>query len=508
MEKINMHGSKRNRISSISIGLTAVVLVLLYMLSGCASEPEVVEQGPPDWVLSPPRGDDLFEYFVGRATDAAGDAVKAEDQAVYSLLGEITRYIGVTVTAESTAEARATLDDFESAVTETVKQTGTARVSGFRIIDKYLDQRDGAVTMYILGQYEKKALEAEKRRITDLFKEKIEAITGPEEEGQKLEQIGDLFGALTKYIEAAIAASSSDVENADVKFERNINNAKNVVSQINLIAMNDNIQGVIGEPFDDDFLLKVVQGGDADGFGLEGVNVRISYKELRSNGRMGVKSLSSQTDTEGFIAFTHPVPNFVGSESVVMALDLSAYLEPLEEIDDAFYKYVESLEDLIDEKRVTYRYTTISMAKEIPTGIVVLDVDMASNPTGDNLTASGILESLNEANFTVKSLSYDTSLLQGMSDAEIIQILAANFDSQVRRVVFGIITLEEFDETDGDYLVKVSGTVKAADLKNNTILYTKNLFSRSRGGSSDSAISAAFKNLGKKFGSDLARNLP
>jgi hypothetical protein len=506
-----MPGSTQDRLSSILTVLLAALAVLLLFLSGCATttttEPEEIP-GPPDWVLTPPQADGLHEYFVGHAADAGGDIVKAEDQAVYSLLGEITRYLGVTVTTESTAEARATLDDFEAAVTETVKQTGTARVSGFRIIDRYIDEREDRVTIYILGQYEKKALEAEKSRITEQFKEKIEAISGPEDDAKKLELLGDYFGALTKYIEAAVAATSSDIENADIKFERNINNAKNVVSQINVFGLNDNLQGVIGEPFEEDFRLKVVQGTDPDGFGLEGVNIRVSYKELRSNGRMGIKSINIQTDAEGFISFTHPVPNFVGSENIVMALDLSAYLEPLEDVDPGFYKYIESLEDLLDEKRVTFRYTIISMAKEIPTGIVVLDVDMGRNPTGNNLTASGILEALGEANFTVKSLPYDTSLLQNMSDAEIIQILAANFDSQVRRVVFGIIALEEFDETDGDYLVKVSGTVKAADLKNNNILYTKNLFSRSRGSSSESAISAAYKNLGKKFGSDLARNLP
>ena len=65
-----------------------------------------------------------------------------------------------------------------------------------------------------------------------------------------------------------------------------------------------------------------------------------------------------------------------------------------------------------------------------------------------------------------------------------------------------------FEESEGNFLVKVSGTVKAADLATGTILFTDSRSKRSRGGNTVSVINAAFRGLGKEFGEALAAGLP
>ena len=182
-------------------------------------------------------------------------------------------------------------------------------------------------------------------------------------------------------------------------------------------------------------------------------------------------------------------------------------METLEDAPDQFFSYVEGLEELITAKRVTFEYTVISRAKEISTGIAFVDVDRAGNPRNISDCQAGILESLSEAGFRVRALRVDFPM-ENMSDQEIIDRVAALYGTQVERVIFGVANISEFSDTDGNYIVKVAGTVKTADLFSSAILYTGNAFKRSRGGNAQSAISAAFKGLGREFGKEMAAKLP
>jgi hypothetical protein len=499
----------RKALGKVSFLATTVFLAFL----GCATtaRPGAAEppsKNPPAWVLTPPAADARYEYFVGSSSDTGGDAVKAEEQAVYSLIAEITRYIGVTITTETTSQAKAALDSFQAQVIQQVRQTGSARVAGLRVADKFVHRDPSRVTVYVLAQYDRAELQKERDRIAAVFQEQIDAVAAPEARGKQLDGSGDLFGAIKSYIEAAAAASGSNIDNAAIKFERNINNAKAVINKVGLIPLSGALTGEVGSPLPGTFRLKVVAGQRENDPPVRGANIQVSYKEVRSGGRVGVRAVNLQSGEDGVVEFEHPVPTFVGSEKVTMMLDLSSFLIPLDRAPRAFSSYVSGLQDLVNAKRINFEYTVVSRAKNVPTGIVVLDTDASSNPTGSSGTASGILEALSADGFRVRALSFNAATLRGMSDTDVVKNVAASFGGQVERVIFGVIAVDEFEETRGSFQVRVAGTVKAADLRTGQILYSKRMFKRGIGGSSDGAVSAAFRNLGMDFGRDLSRNLP
>jgi len=504
--------SMRSKLTTF-LGIGICIGLLLALLS-CASAPkgtaskEGEKKAPPDWVLTPPKETAQYYFFVGSASDPKGDAVRAEEQAVYSLIAEITRYLGVRVTSETTSEARATLDRFQAQVTQQVKQEGAARVSGLRVADKFIQREGDRVSVYILAQYDRAELEKEKARIAAIFQEQVDAVAIPESKGKRLETQGDLFGAIRSYIEAAIAAATSKVENADIKFERNINNAKRVVSRIGLVPLTKEVSGMIGEPLPASFRVKIVDGQAESDPPVAGAEVQVSYKEARSLGRPTVRTVALKSGEDGIVEFKHPVPTFVGKESVVMVLDLSSYLTPLENVPRQYRSLVNSLEDLVLSKRVDLPYTVVSRAKNIPTGVVVLDLDAAGNPTGSSRTMAGVLEGLTEEGFKAVSISLDPVALKGKGDSDIIRAIASQFGDQIDRIVFGSVAIDEFIENRGQFQVRVTGTLKAAELKTGQVLYTKRMLKRSIGSNAEAAIGAAFRNLGLDFGKDLARNLP
>ncbi|MEW5816225.1 MAG: hypothetical protein AB1798_12620, partial [Spirochaetota bacterium] len=416
-------------------------------------------------------------------------------------------FIGVKITAETSSTAKATLDTYQAEISEKINQSSFAQITDFRIEDKWVEKTDLRVTVYLLGKYKKDTLLKEQARIKAVFAEQVEAVAGPEREGDILFRSGEYYAAAVKYLEAAAAAVTAGVDNADIKFERNINKARNVIGLINLIPLNDNLKTYVGQDFPENFLLKVAAGGSSEEPGLKGVPIRVVYLELRSNGRMGADTAFLQSDGNGIIAFRRPIPRFVGDEKLTMSLDLGPPMEALENLPEKYKGAIEGLEQLTAGKRVSFNYKSISRASTFPIAVLVLDVGKAGNPIEAGDSAAGIVESLSEADFDLVPISVDFSILS-LSDTEIINRVKELYGAKIDRLVFGISRIDSFSESGDNYIVKVTGSVKVADIKTGSILYSDNKIKNSRGSNSLSAISAAFKELGRSYGKDIVDRLP
>ena len=501
---LNLRGTKNFRAIQIYAGLC---LATVATLTGCAGGPASSSQ-VPSWVLGPPLGDKLYEYFVGSGSDQSGDAPKAEAQATSSLLSEVVRFLGVRITATSTATARSSLDSFRSDVIQQVRQSGEARIKGFDVVDRYIQRRSNAVSVYILARYNRQDLIAEQSRLAALFHEQVEAIAGPERDGDQLLAVGDVYRAVQKYIEAASAAASSTLENAGIQFRRAVNKATDALSRLSLRKLNDNLTATVAQPFAEDFLARAEVSGGGSVTPAAALPLVVSYETRRGNGTAGIDRAIIRTDRNGVARFTHPMPSTVGSATLTMRVDFESSIRILDALPQTDQQLVDGLRQAISSARLSYSYLVVSRAKAIPLSVVVLDTDIAGNPTGRSDTASGVEQALSQAGFTLPVLQFDAQKLSGRSDAEIIADLR-NAVSQPgdRRVAYGVVAIEEFNETDG-YIVKVGGTLKVADLASGRILYSRTLSTRSRADNASTAISAAFGAIGRTFGKDIARSLP
>ncbi len=486
--------------------ITALVIMItaLLVLSGCASAPDTAEGKSqlPQWVISPPKDTQDSVYFVGAGS--AADEASARNAAGAELVSSVTRFLGVKVTSETTVKAKDTLKEFTSTLESTIHESSSAVISDFRIIDSYTEKKNGVVNVYLLGEYKKSSLLKEKARIEAVFAEQVNAVSGPESKGDSLLASGDFYGAAVRYMEAASAAAVSDIDNADIKFRRNIDKASRAVSSITLTPVSGELSAYIGKPFPGPFVCKVSGNGKA----LSGVPVRISYKVMRNNGRMAVRSSVVSSDNGGLVSFTRPAARFVGKDKVTMSLDFSSSLETLDSVRKDLYPPVEALEKMIQSKRAVLPYTVVSRAKEIPTGVYVADEDNSGALTGKTDTASGILEALSKQNFDVKSLPVSDPPA-GRSDDEIIRYVKQKYGSSIKRLVFGTAGIAGFQEENGMYSVKVSGDIKVVDLATGKILFSSGTrFKTALGSNLNSAISAAFKQFGKEVGRMMMNTLP
>ncbi len=479
------------------------ILALAAGLLGCASAPPAASSGSlPDWVVSPPQDTADAVYFIG--SGSAADSAAARNAAGADLVSSVTRFLGVKVTSETTVTARDTLKEFTSTLDSTIHESSSAILGDFKVVDTFTEEKNGVVNVYLLGEYKKSSLLKERDRIQAVFAEQREAISGPEAEGDALSKKGEYYNAAVKYIEAASAASVSDVDNAEIKFRRNMDKARKAVSMIQLVPGDTVPSAYIGQPFSQPFVCRVT----ADGKALSQVPVRISYRIVKSNGRKTVRSSVVSSGIDGTVSFVRPPASFVGSEKLTMSLDLSAAMEKLEDVKKSLYGEVEALDDMLGSKRVSFTYSVLSHAREIPTGILVADEDNSGALTGKTDTAAGILEALSSLKFTVKTLPVSGSLTAGNDDA-LIKKINAQYGKSIKRLIFGTAGIAGFQEENGMYSVKVSGNIKVVELSTGKILYSSGTrFKTALGTNLNSAISAAFKQFGKETGKLMANTLP
>ena len=490
----------------VSVTLIAAAALLLY--SACASGPGgEASQPPPEWVLNPPEADDQYAYFTGSGTSDKGVLAEAEQAARGAVLDEIMRYLGVRVTSETTATARASLDDFRTDVVQQLTSTSSGRVTGLEIAEKWQVEQAGGLTLYLLARYNKTDLAREKRRLEQVFQEKIEAVSGPEQEAQDLAAGGQLYQAAVRYLDAAAAAFKSDLENSEIKFERNINQASDVVRRIALVKLNNNLTTYLGQQFQEPFRAKVVDGSGSDDPGVAGASVRVVYKVMRPDGRAAVRTETVKADAEGMVAFRSPAPNFVGKERLIMSLDMSDAMESLLDLPDELYNQVEGFEQLVLNKKVTFSFESLSAASRISTGVAVFDLDASDNPISLTETSDGLLEKLGQAGFKLDNLPVAVTNIAGRPTAQVIRFLKNNFAGQVERAIFGTAKISDHAQDKNTVIIQVTGTVTVVELSSGRTLLTVNRSKRAQGTNTSAALSTAFKKLGEDMAEAIINQL-
>lgn len=494
---------KTNRALLTAAAVTAAVLLL-----ACTSTAQTSKKAasPPAWVLNPPEEDAKYMYFVGSGQSKGGSLAEGEEIARGALIDEIMRYLGVRITSQTTATARSSLESYQADVVQTLTSTSAGRVAGLEIAERWPLRGEGTVTMYLLARYDKAELAKEKRRLEEIFREKIEAIAGPEEEGRALEARGAHYQAALRYLEAASAAFKSDIENADIKFERNLNQAREALRRIGLVKLNDNLKVYVGQEFPEGFRLKVVAGSSAADPGIAGAALRVSFKEVKTSGRSVTQSQRVKSGESGELSFLPPPPEFVGSGTLTMALDLEEALETLSAAPRRLAGQVEALEELARTKSVRFAYESLSLAGAIPTGIAVFDLDATGSAISMSQTSAGLLGELGKAGFKVVSLPVAAGTVAGRTDSQVIASLGG-FQGEVERVLFGTAQITDTVQENGTIIIQVSGTVKVVELSSGKVLLTVSRSKRAQGANAYAALGTAFKKLGEDLGQAVAGGL-
>ena len=496
-----MHSNSPRMLPAAAAAALAVILI------GCAGGP-APSGPPPQWIAQRPQDDQGYFYFTGSGTSATGDLNEARATATGEVMAEIMRYIGVRVTADTEAKARSDLNTFQASVEQTVRQTGSARVAGLEIQDTWVDNRNRpASTVHMLVRYQKPELLKEKQRLEALFQEVIDSVAVPEQNGDKLVSSGRHYEAALSYITAADASTKEGIENADVKFKRNVGKAIAAVEKLSLLKLNDNIKTMAGQAFAEPLRARLVAGAVATDPGVPDASIRVTYNEVNAGtGRTRVRTQDVATDSGGVATFQHPVPTFVGAQSVDMSLDMTKYTELLYDAPRAFRDQVDALEQLAISRKISFRISVDSMARTVPTGVLILDYDRTGALAGIWETGSSLQSGL--SGFSLRTLSFTNAELAGKSVDDVVALVRARYAAQVQRLVIGSTRIVDVSRREGRTFARAEADVQVVDLATGAVLLSTGRQKSGMGTAEADAQNRAYRDIGRELGEDIANRLP
>jgi hypothetical protein len=488
-------------------GLVAVSFAAALVFASCASMP--AQGKAPEWILSNPTPDATNTYFVGSASDSVGDVAAATNDAAANLLAYITQYIGVKVEVSSDAQAKATLDSYSASIKSTVASSSTNQVAGFTVMERYVqkDAKTKRVTVYILASYATTDLENEKSRIQKAFQERIDAVAKPEAEGRSLDADGRAYEAVRKYIEAAVAASGSDIDNAELKLERNIDNARSALSRLRFDASaSTDYRGLVGKAFPKPLAAKLVSGEGADAQGVAGAVVLVTYQRKAGSGLAG-KTESVMTDASGGISFTPPVPDFVGNARFILKLDFQSSIDLLDNLPEKYTAYRDSLVEELRAKSLELPYEVVSAARNVPMAVAIVDLDENGQVLDGAKAQAGLVEALLREKFNVKGIAVGADALIALDEPAAAE--AAKAAGTYSRIAFGIARMTDVRADGENYLATAKASVKVLDVASGRVLYQAERGVTGLGPDEASARASAYRELGlNSIAKDLLANLP
>ncbi len=486
--------------------LAAIATVALLAVS-CVSSPKAAPA--PDWTLTTPPPDSSYTYFVASSSDGAGDIALATEDAALGLISQITRYMGVDISVETTGEAKGTLDSYSAEVRSVVKQTGQGKVAGFSIKDRYVVRDGSMVTVYVLAQYVTADLNKEKARIAAVFKEKVDAVAKPEAAGDSAVTAGRYFDAVKSYVEAVVAASGSDIDNAAIKLERNANKARAVLAKLRFVAVDAPTAAGLGKDYAKPFKARLVFGEGDSAPGIPGAEVYVAYQRRQSSGRVVTRTERAMTDADGVVSFAPPPPDFVGKASLRFSLNLDSTSELLERVPAAYDAYVAAIADELARRSVTFDYVISSAAKTVPTGVVIVDLGDDGQPLGTTIAQGGLFETLAKEKFKAGLAPLSAAMIASFDDAAILKAAKAAYGAGLSRLIYGAARIERSEKDGSMWQATARMTVRCVDFATGAILYSGEKTAVSVAADEASAKRSALLQVARDgVAKDLMANLP
>lgn len=422
------------------------------------------------------------------------------------------QYLGVSVKVSTSATAKASIDEYSASIRQTVETESTNRLAGFQVVQKFMqtEKASGKITVHILAKYATAELLKEKARIAAVLQEKVDAVAKPEAEGDAFVSEGRIFDAVNKYLEAMVAASGSDIENADIKLERNALKARTQIASLGLSLRSGlEVSGVLGAtPVSP---LEIILYADRGGIksSVAGATLLVNYPRKLANGKIGSRSQTLFTDANGIAAFALPAPDFVGKGRITVQLDLSSGLASIDNIGAQHEALRSSIEDEVINKTAEVRYTVVSAARTIPMAISVIDMDENGTVTGSGQTQSGLMEALSKEGFQVQTYTSDASLLVSGSEAQILDNAKSVLPKIVQRIIYGVARIESVRKDGSYFIVSAAGSLKAVDCGTGQILYAIDKTWQALGSDEATARRNALRDLGAKvYGAEFVTSLP
>lgn len=468
----------------------SVPLLVLFIV--CSTP--ALGQEPPKWVNNPPTQQGENAVFVGTGTSASGDSAAAKAAAWSEAMNQIMSYVGIKISETTEMEITSGYDTNADRFRRSVVSESSNQISSLKVGATFEKKTGTTLTTSMLVLYRLTDLEAEKRRVAALFKELNEAVDRPEKDADGLVAQGRVYDAVGRYLEAARVALNPAIENATIRFERNLSKARQVVQSLRLEVVAGTAKATVGRPLDSAFTVRLVRGSSA--VPVPGAAIQFSLK-VPMEGRITTVSSTSLTDDQGLARFEAPVPTAAGNLSLSAKLASTTLLDPLQS-PLADQSLVDALSFDFDEARATWTYTVQgeAVAKVAVEGLFLVLRKNGAPYLGQEAWVS-LAEKLSRAGPIASMLAGpDPRTLTGSDQTKVLATLRKALKPSSFGLFYGVVKEVEVDNAAGLFSVKVEGTVHWAR-PNSDPIWTTLQVGKGTGSTLEVALGSALRSFGE-----------
>ena len=486
---------EREKTFPIIIALIFISSILFY--TGCAGGPSSRRSPSPEWLLEEWIHTETEYRFRGIAE--AQDALLAQEGATQMLVDGILQAMDLGSPDDWDSAGREALTALFDQIIQGVGNTQMVDLpEGFAILRRGAWSDGAKHSGYAVdAAWESEAFEEYVNELAMLAGVASAQFRGLELRAMAAEKDGNGYEAALIWASAAHAA---EVDGTASSYRRALRQVVNVLESVEVGVETSPPTSYVDLRPDSPLVARAFINGKP----ISNAEFLVTYPRSARDGSPARGYARVFSDEDGRIQFLPPPVPFVGQQVLTIAPSAAPFLEPLDDKDETS---AINMAEIVEEPRVSARYETQPHLKELRTGIVVLETDLAGNPLASGEAAGGLFDDLKAQNFLVEVMELDPRELLSRNSRELLRDLKADerFYDNYDRVVHGTVTLESFEQVGDSYTVRVSGTLSYSDIPRQSVRFRSTITKSSQASDGQQAINAAFRQLGRSFAAELAQ---
>ncbi len=472
------------------------LLLLLFslLIFSCAGGPRLLE-APPEWVSVPPEAAEGFLAFRGEARNES--PVLAKEGAIEDLTEKIISAMNLGDESRWSSEGAAKVNAFRLDVESAVRSTSDVSVlEGFSVVRiAGWENSDKTISYVVDISWDAAAFEAMADELSDVTGVSSSDYRDLEERAKAAAEQGNFYESALIWAKAAGVAETNGNSSG---YRQALRQAGFVLLDLKYTVESVPEKASVGSRPETPIIFAISSGGKP----LGNAEFVLTYPVLSREGKPAKGSVRISSDARGFIIFRPPEVRYSGTQVVTIAPSADPLLEYLNGEGDP---HIDTLVATLETPKAEAAYEAYNPIRTIPTGILILETDLAGNPLESSAAADGLFSDLQADEFDVEIMDLDPREMIDRSEKALLRDLKADvrFSTRYDRVIFGTVSLESFEQDGDGYTVRVSGTLVLSDINRQVHVYRSTISKTSRAGNGRQAVNAAFRQLGRSFAAEL-----
>ena len=171
--------------------------------------------------------------------------------------------------------------------------------------------------------------------------------------------------------------------------------------------------------------------------------------------------------------------------------------------------FADAINDDMGRRSISFEYVIASMARTVPTGVAVVDLNDEGKPASTTVAQGGLFETLAKEKFKAGLAPLDAAMVAALDDAAVLTAAKQKYGSGLARLIYGVARIDGVTKDGSMWQATARMTVRCVEFASGAILYSTEKTAIVVASDEASARRSALLQVGRDaVAKDLMANLP